>query len=138
VWIRGFFHACAGSDWLQKVILYPPQVLNDINNTDCKSFPQVSWVIPSGGYSDHGDQNNGSGPDWVADIVEAVGNNGVNQCNYWSNTAIVVTWDDWGGFYDHVPIPQPFRNQYELGFRVPLLFVSAYTPVRHRLLPGAG
>jgi phospholipase C len=103
-------------------------VLNDINNPDCKSFPQVSWVIPSFPYSDHGGTGtNGMGPDWVADIVEAIGNNGVNQCNYWSNTAIVVTWDDWGGFYDHVPIPQPFRNQYELGFRVPLLFVSAYT-----------
>jgi len=70
----------------------------------------------------------GLGPDWVADIVEAIGSNGVNQCNYWSNTAILITWDDWGGFYDHVPIPQPFRNQYELGFRVPLLVVSAFTP----------
>ena len=120
---------CTGQDWTQNVILYPPQVLNDINNPDCKSFPQVSWVIPSFPYSDHGGTGiNGMGPDWVADIVQAVGNNGVNQCNYWSNTAIVITWDDWGGFYDHVQIPQPFRNQYELGFRVPLLFVSAYTP----------
>jgi phospholipase C len=37
------------------------------------------------------------------------------------------SWDDWGGFYDHVPLHQPFRNQYELGFRVPLLVLSAYT-----------
>ena len=39
-------------------------------------------------------------------------------------------WDDWGGFYDHVPPPPP-RNQYELGFRVPLLVVSAYTGVKN-------
>ena len=62
----------------------------------------------------------------MADIVEAIGNNGASKCNYWSNTAIVITWDDWGGFYDHVPIPV-IRNQYELGLRVPLLFLSAYT-----------
>jgi len=118
---------CTGSDWTNKVVLNPPQVLNDINNPDCTELPKVSWVIPSFPYSDHGGGSaNGMGPDWVADIVEAVSNSGSGHCNYWSNTAIIITWDDWGGFYDHVKIP-PFRNVYELGFRVPLLFVSAYT-----------
>ena len=51
--------------------------------------------------------------------------------NYWQNTAILVTWDDWGGWYDHV---SPLANNtgwcgsYCYGFRVPLLVISAYTP----------
>ena len=55
---------------------------------------------------------------------------------YWNNTAVFITWDDWGGWFDHVP---PFTNlnqtncnqwgcNYVYGFRVPLLVVSAYTP----------
>ena len=51
---------------------------------------------------------------------------------YWNNTAILITWDDWGGWYDHVqppPIPATGWGQsYVYGFRVPLLVVSAYTP----------
>ena len=46
------------------------------------------------------------------------------QSQYWNSTAILITWDDWGGWYDHVP-PELF-NSYELGFRVPLVIVSPY------------
>jgi len=105
-------------------------VLLDILNPDCsaRALAQVSWVIPPHAYSDHGGQNTGYGPYWGGDIINAVG---TSPCSYWNNTAIIITWDDWGGFYDHVPAPQPFRNQYELGFRVPLLVVSAYTGVKN-------
>ena len=43
----------------------------------------------------------------------------------------MITWDDWGGFYDHASptILPPNEGAYQLGFRVPLIFVSAYTPV---------
>jgi phospholipase C len=49
---------------------------------------------------------------------------------YWQNTAIIITWDDWGGWYDHVrptflSLPE---GDYQYGFRVPMIFVSAYTP----------
>jgi len=53
---------------------------------------------------------------------------------YWQDTVILVTWDDWGGWYDHVhPPPLPaaapaIASSYAYGFRVPLLVVSAYTP----------
>ena len=61
----------------------------------------------------------------MASVVNAVGNS-----PYWNNTAIFITWDDWGGWYDHEPptmLPQPFGD-YQYGFRVPLIVVSAYTP----------
>ncbi len=97
------------------VILPQTQVLKDISNN---VLPAVSWVIPSGQASDH-PWNNGSGPSWVASIVNAIGNS-----PYWSNTAIFITWDDWGGFYDHVA--PPIYNSYEYGFRVPLIVVSPF------------
>jgi phospholipase C len=69
----------------------------------------------------------------VASIVNAIGNSTTCDGNtgYWGNTAIFITWDDWGGWYDHEPptilaLPQ---GDYQYGFRVPLLVVSAYTPM---------
>jgi phospholipase C len=56
----------------------------------------------------------------VASIVNAIGNS-----DYWNHTAIIITWDDWGGWYDHVP-PPAIYNQYEYGLRVPLIVVSPY------------
>jgi phospholipase C len=50
--------------------------------------------------------------------------NAIGASPYWSNTAIFITWDDWGGWYDHVA-PQIY-NSYEYGFRVPLIVVSPY------------
>lgn len=76
-------------------------------------------MIPDGRYSDHPAVNDGSGPSWVAAILNAIGTS-----QYWSNTTIFITWDDWGGFYDHVA--PPIYNSYEYGFRVPLIAVSAY------------
>jgi phospholipase C len=61
----------------------------------------------------------GTGPSWVASIVNAVGNS-----PYWSDTAIFITWDDWGGWYDHVP--PTIYDSYEYGFRVPMIVVSSY------------
>jgi len=107
---------CTGAIWTNNVILKQTQVLTDIANGQ---LPAVSWVIPSGLSSDHPRGNDGSGPSWVASIVNAVGNS-----SYWSNTAIFITWDDWGGWYDHVA--PPIINSYEYGFRVPLIVVSPY------------
>lgn len=109
-------HIRDGGDW-NKVILKQTQVLTDIANDD---LAQVSWVIPSGQASDHAETTDGSGPSWVASVVNALG-----KSPYWSNTAILITWDDWGGWYDHVP-PPSIANSYEYGFRVPLIVVSPY------------
>ncbi len=103
-------------DWA-KVIIPESQVLSDIQNG---ALPQVSWIIPTGQESDHAASNDGSGPSWVASIVNALG-----QSPYWGNTAVLLSWDDWGGWYDHVP-PPSIANAYEYGFRVPLIVVSPY------------
>jgi phospholipase C len=109
-------HLRLGPDWTTHVILHNAQVLTDITDGQ---LPAVSWVIPTGRQSDHALVNDGSGPSWVASIVNAIGNS-----PYWSNTAIIITWDDWGGWYDHV-VP-PIFDAYEYGFRVPLIVISPY------------
>jgi phospholipase C len=108
-------HLRFGPDW-QNVIIPQTTVLTDIATGQ---LPQLTWVIPDGRASDHALQNDGSGPSWVASIVNAIGSS-----SYWSNTAILITWDDWGGWYDHVA--PKILNSYEYGFRVPLIVVSPY------------
>jgi phospholipase C len=109
-------HIRLGADWVNNVVLQNTQVLTDIQNGQ---LPAVSWIIPTGQASDHSNENDGSGPSWVASMVNAIGNS-----QYWSNTAIFITWDDWGGWYDHVA--PNIKNSYEYGFRVPLIVVSPY------------
>ena len=94
----------------------PSTVLTDIAHGD---LADVVWVTPTAAASDHAGSTNGTGPSWVASVVNALGSSA-----YWSDTAIFVTWDDWGGWYDHVP--PPHYNSYELGFRVPLIVISPY------------
>jgi phospholipase C len=120
---------CAGQDWSNNVDLKPADVLTDIANCNLRS---VSWVIPTGANSDHAHVNDGGGPSWVAAIVNAIGASTACDGNagYWNNTAIFITWDDWGGWYDHespIILAQP-QGDYQYGFRVPLVVVSAYTP----------
>jgi phospholipase C len=126
--------ACVGSDWVNHVVLYnsqnPAPILTDIASNQ---LPAVSWVIPAAKNSDHaGNQLSLGGPSWVASIVNAIGNS-----SYWANTAIIVTWDDWGGWYDHVPPPQviadgtSWGSGYVYGFRVPLIVISPYAKAAH-------
>ncbi len=104
------------SEAWKNVIMPQTKVLRDIMTGQ---LPDVSWVIPSGQASDHPYNNEGSGPSWVAAVVNATGTS-----RYWPGTAIFVTWDDWGGFYDHVQ--PPIYNSYEYGFRLPLMVISPY------------
>lgn len=142
-------------------------ILTDIQNCNLQ---KISWVTPDEVWSDHpGEDPNNLGPSWVAVIVDAIGQsansgNSVNpvtgnNCDYWGNnpndtstttvepTAIFIVWDDWGGFYDHVPPPAvnvgtgtppssfsctnsqggSWGCGYTYGLRVPLLVVSPYT-----------
>jgi phospholipase C len=98
------------------VIAPSSQVLTDIADNNLAS---IVWVTPTAAESDHPSSNDGTGPSWVASIVNAIG-----ESPYWNDTAIFVTWDDWGGWYDHVA--PTIYNSYELGFRVPLVVISPY------------
>ena len=123
---------CVGAEYVKHVSTAQAAILTDIQDCDLRA---VSWVVPDAADSDHAGVNAGTGPSWVAAIVNAVGTQ--PSCAggepYWKNTAILITWDDWGGWYDHVPPFKPHGqpdgwgagNTY--GFRVPLLVVSAYT-----------
>jgi phospholipase C len=123
---------CTGTEWKADVIKGPADVLTAISKCD---LAQVSWVIPAGENSDHPNNNTGGGPSWVASIVNAIGNNPKCKDNevYWDNTAIIVTWDDWGGWYDHEPptFLAGAQGDYQYGFRVPMIVVSAYTPAAY-------
>ncbi len=123
--------ACVGPDWTgtaPKIVVGQTQsnaqVLSDIA---AGQLPQVTWVIPDGQDSDHASLNDGCGPSWVSSIVNAIGNS-----PYWPNTTVILAWDDWGGWYDHVPPPEVLANcaqwgcGYVYGFRVPLIVMSPY------------
>jgi phospholipase C len=114
---------CLGSLWTHNVSIPQTNVLADIASGQ---LANVSWVIPTAAESDHSDLNDGSGPSWVTSIVNAIGTSA-----YWSNTMIIITWDDWGGWYDHVAPKvvddgSSWGSGYAYGFRVPLIVVSPY------------
>jgi phospholipase C len=118
-------------EWGTKVTKTDLAIFRDISNG---RLPSVAWITPDAINSDHpqeqkhqGCKSSGpdedNGPSWVASIVNAVGNS-----KYWNSSAIIVLWDDWGGFYDHATPPPlyPPDDQGGLGFRVPMLIVSPY------------
>jgi phospholipase C len=108
-------HVRYGPDYAN-VVSPPDTVLSDIRHGN---LADVVWVMPRGHDSDHSGSGFGGGPSWVAAVVNAIG-----KGKYWDTSAVLVSWDDWGGWYDHVK--PPLLNSYELGFRVPLLVISPY------------
>ena len=110
-------HIRFGADWSKNVISPPQTVLTDIESGN---LAQVTWITPSFNFSDHASAGlTAMGPDWVASITNAIG-----ASSYWNSTVIFVAWDDWGGWYDHVP--PPMVDSMGLGGRVPLIVVSPY------------
>ncbi len=82
-------------------------------------LPRVSWVVPNGVESEHPTQNVQLGMWYVTSLVNAV-----MKSPYWKDTVIFLTWDDYGGFYDHVAPPQ--LDKYGYGPRVPTIVISPY------------
>jgi phospholipase C len=122
-----------GLEWSQNVSSPQTNILSDIQYG---LLPQMSWVVPDSEDSDHPGSGTDYGPSWVTSIVNAIG-----QSQYWDSTAIIVVWDDWGGFYDPV-VPlctsgSPCRdNQGGPGLRVPLMVISPYAPLNQSSQPG--
>jgi phospholipase C len=127
----GYTECMGGPDWSNVIFPFTGSYgavpfFNDLQNCN---LSQVSWVIPDGRWSDHASSNKGLGPSYVAAIVNGIAGFDDNTCGYWNNTAIVLAWDDWGGWYDHEApwlLKAPWSN-YNYGFRVPLIVMSAYT-----------
>jgi phospholipase C len=124
-------------EWRTNVTRSPLDIFTDITK---HRLPDVAWITPDGANSDHPSefshgQPADTGPSWVASVVNAVG-----KSEYWDSTAIVILWDDWGGYYDHVPPPEPRGWKGGPGFRVPLLVVSPYVKphVDHTVFFSAG
>jgi phospholipase C len=83
------------------------------------SLPAVVWINPSGPDSEHPPALVSQGQAYVTGLINAA-----MQGPNWNSTAIFLTWDDWGGFYDHVAPPSVDQNGY--GLRVPGLVISPY------------
>jgi phospholipase C len=92
------------------------QFITDVQNG---TLPAVSWLVPPPTLSEHPGNSSCMGENWTIQQINAV-----MQSPLWASTAIVLTWDDWGGFYDHVPPPQ--LDQFGYGVRVPLIIISPY------------
>jgi phospholipase C len=83
------------------------------------TLPAVSWVMPNGHDSEHPPALVSDGQAYTTSLINAI-----MKGPDWSSTAIFLTWDDWGGFYDHVVPPQIDQNGY--GLRVPGIVISPY------------
>ncbi len=83
------------------------------------TLPAVAWLTPGNRYSEHPPGRLDAGQAYVTGIINAV-----MRSPYWDSTAIFLSWDDWGGFYDHVAPPNV--DYFGYGLRVPGLVISAY------------
>jgi phospholipase C len=83
------------------------------------TLPQVVWLAPAGPYSEHPPGLVSRGQAYVTGVINAI-----MRSPDWKSTAIFLSWDDWGGFYDHVVPPRVDQNGY--GLRVPGIVISPY------------
>jgi phospholipase C len=91
-------------------------VIQDIHDG---RLPPITWITPRFQVSDHPEFSLCHGENWTTQVIDAI-----MRSPMWHNTAIFLTWDDWGGFYDHVRPPRVDR--FGFGFRVPFLVISPY------------
>jgi phospholipase C len=93
-------------------------------------LPSVAWICPSGDVSEHPPGLVSAGQAYVTTLINAI-----MKGPDWESTAIFLTWDDWGGFYDHVVPPHVDENGY--GLRVPGIVISPYAKqgyIDHQIL----
>ena len=101
--------------WQQNVVSDTQFVVDALDG----DLPSVSWIVTGSGKSEHPPASTCIGENWTVEQLNAV-----MQGPLWSSTAVFLTWDDFGGFYDHVPPPEV--DQFGFGPRVPLLIISPY------------
>jgi phospholipase C len=108
-------HMRDSPEWAQHVVSVDDFV------TDAKNgnLPSVAWISTPTPVSEHTPQSVCTGENWTVSLLQALA-----AGPQWNQSAVFLTWDDFGGFYDHVPPTQV--DIYGLGFRVPLLVVSPW------------
>ncbi len=109
-------HIRNGDQWDTNVL-----PVNNFADDVQTQLADVTWITPPGNYSDHPGPklNLCVGEGWSVQIINAIMNS-----PFWNSTAIFLVWDDFGGFYDHVP--PPTVDYFGVGIRVPLLVISPY------------
>jgi phospholipase C len=110
------FKAIRDNPALMSHLVNQQQFYEDVENG---TLPQVSWLVPDFDDSEHPPADLDRGMWYVTRMVNAV-----MQSRYWKDSAIFIAWDDYGGFYDHVPPPQV--DAFGFGPRVPVLVISPY------------
>ena len=92
-----------------------------VDDIEAGLLPPVTWITPRGELSDHPGSGNSfcHGQNWTAEVINAI-----MVSPMWEDTVIFLTWDDYGGFYDHVPPVE--IDPYGLGIRVPLITISPW------------
>jgi hypothetical protein len=111
-------------------IRYGPLWKSNVVNSDTfpadaakGALPEVSWLVTSETQSDHPPFSMCVGENWTERVINAV-----MSGPDWASTVIILTWDDFGGFYDHVP--PPAEGAYRLGPRVPTVIISPFSRAR--------
>ena len=108
-------HIRFGQEWATNVTP-PEKFIADVSSGTLANF---TWITPRFATSEHAPASVCRGENWSVQLVNAI-----MQSSFWNSTAIFLTWDDWGGFYDHVAPPRV--DYFGLGVRVPLVILSPW------------
>jgi phospholipase C len=96
-----------------------PRDTTFIKDVKAGKLPAVSWLVTNAPQSEHPPYSMCIGENWTVDQINAI-----MRSPLWKSTLIVLTWDDFGGYYDHVP--PPYQDYISLGPRVPTVMISPY------------
>jgi phospholipase C len=108
-------HIYDGPLWSKRVA-DPSTFTDDVSKG---KLPSVAWIIPPAGMGEHPPDGTCVGENWTVRMLNAL-----MQSPEWNSTVVFISWDDFGGFYDHVA--PPTVDKFGLGPRSPLLIISPY------------
>ena len=114
---RSFSGVFNSSDWGTKVVDQSQFITDALSG----KLPALSWLTPPSADTDHPPNSACVGENWTVQQINAIMQGPKDQ---WNSTVIFLTWDDFGGLYDHAP--PPYRDQYGLGIRVPMIVISPW------------
>ncbi|MGI8824975.1 MAG: phospholipase C [Chloroflexota bacterium] len=112
-------HIRFGADWQTHVVHHTKFATDALAG----KLPKVSWLVEPGPVSDHPPASICAGENWTVRQINAI----MRNPQEWAHTIIILTWDDFGGFYDHVNPPAGRNAQIGYGFRVPAIIISPYS-----------